>query len=168
MELDPDFRSRGAFPVERPMDALTTDHALVRRLFEHYFDTRDEQGRRDHAHHLIVLLDMHAALEEQVFYRYVYTADPALVDRCVQEHEEARQVIAQIQATDYVGAHAEALMRQLSDLILRHIETEENQLFAQVALIGFDLADLGREMQTFELTMIADRMQKPIAPGLRQ
>lgn len=168
MELDPDFRARGAFPVDRPMEALTADHALVRRLFEHYFDAGDAQQRRDHAHHLIALLNMHAALEEQVFYRYVYTADPALVDRCVQEHEQARQVIAQIEATDYVDAQAEALMHRLADLILRHIEAEETQLFAQVKLTGFDLAALGREMQTFELTMIADRTQKPIAPGLRQ
>lgn len=168
MELDPEFRERGTFPVDRPLDALKTDHRLMRRLFEHYFDAQDADGRREHAHHLIALLNMHTMLEERVFYPYVHTADPALVDRCRDEHEQVRQVVAQIEATDYTGAEADALMRRLSGLLVPHLDAEEQQLFPQVEQMGFDLSALGREMQTFELTMIADRTQKPTAPGLRQ
>jgi hemerythrin superfamily protein len=159
---------RGEFPVDRPMDALKTDHHLVRQLFERYFSARDIDEKKELGPHILLLLEMHASLEEGVFYPRVHDADPRLVEHCVQDHTEARDLIEQLKLMDEGDPQAEQMYRRLADAIFAHVEIEEQQLFPKIQQSNIDLTAIGQEMQAFETTMIAQRLQKPIAPGLRQ
>lgn len=168
MAIDSDLRRRGEFPVDQPMEALKTDHNLVRQLFGRYFQTWDINEKKDVGRHILSLLEMHTSLEEDVFYPRVRDVDPSLIDHCEQEHEQARQLMERFKLMgDADPQQAEETFRQLADAIFRHIDTEEQQLFPKIRQANLDLNAIGREMQTFETSMIARRLQKPIAPGLR-
>jgi hemerythrin superfamily protein len=166
--MDDSIARRGEFPVDQPIEALRTDHQLVRQLFDRYFQAQDEGEKKDAGHHVLLLLEMHTSLEEGVFYPRVHEADPALIDHCQQEHEVAKQMIERLRIMDEADPQAEQLFRQLADAVFRHVEEEEQQLFPKVEQANLDLSAIGHEMLALETRLIAGRMQKPIAPGLRQ
>jgi hemerythrin superfamily protein len=168
MNKDVNGFRRGEFPADAPIEALKTDHRFVRELFERYFATRDEDTKRETGRHVLLLLEMHTSLEEGVFYPRVRDADPRLVDHCEEDHEEARQLIDRLKPMDESDPQAEQLFRQLADMVLLHVEQEEANLFPKVEQAGLDLGAIGLEMQALQTRMIADRLQKPTAPGLRQ
>jgi hemerythrin superfamily protein len=159
---------RGEFPADRPLDALRADHHLVRQLFERYFQAQEAAEKRDLGTHVLLLLEMHTSLEEGVFYPRVRDADPALIERCIQEHAQAGQMIATLRRMDESDPQAVQTFHQLADAIFRHVDTEEQQLFPKIAQAGLDLGAIGREMRDFETRLIAGRLQKPAAPGMRQ
>lgn len=168
MDIDTSMRRRGEFPVDRPLDALKTDHQFVRQLFDRYFRTQDEHEKRDAGSHLLLLLEMHTSLEEGVFYPRVRNIAPALLDRCAHEHEQAEHLIARLKIMDEADPQAVALFRELADAVLRHIDAEEQQLFPKVQQANLDLSAIGQEMLALETRMIAGRAHRSVAPGLRQ
>jgi hemerythrin superfamily protein len=166
--IDSNFARRGEFPADRPLDALRTEHRLVRQLFEQYFQARDETDKRDTGTHILLLLDMHTSLEEGVFYPRVQEIDPTLIVHCEHEHEQARRIIEMLKPMDEGDPQAERLFRQLADAVFAHIDNEEQQLFPKVEQAGLDLHAIGNEMMALETRMIAAHAQRPVAPGLRQ
>lgn len=168
MHIDPAMRHRGEFPVDRPMEALKTDHNFIRQLFDRYFQTQDADDKREAGTHLLLLLEMHTSLEEGVFYPRVRDADPALIDHCEQEHEQARPLIDRLKLMDETDPQTVQMFHPLQEAIFKHIDTEEQQLFPKVEQANLDLSAIGQEMLAFETRMIAGRAQRPVAPGLRQ
>lgn len=168
MNKDANAFRRGEFPSDAPIEALRADHRFVKELFDRYFATRDEDEKKETGRHVLLLLEMHTSLEEGVFYPRVRDADPRLVDHCEEEHEEARLLIDRLKPMDESDPQAQQLFRELADIVLLHVEHEENDLFPKVEQAGLDLSAIGMEMQSLQMRMIADRLQKPAAPGLRQ
>lgn len=167
MRIDPDFRDRGEFPIDRPLEALRTDHALARRLFERYFNEQDADERRELGRHILVLLDMHTVLEERAFYPRVQNLDPSLVAHCEHDHDDLSELTDRLGPMDLAAAEARALYDQLAQAFEKHAGLEERDLFTKVEGAGLDLNEMGREMQTLESTMIADRIQKATTPHER-
>jgi hemerythrin superfamily protein len=168
VDIDTSMRRRGEFPVDQPLEALKTDHQFVRQLFDRYFQAQDDDEKKDAGSHLLLLLEMHTSVEEGVFYPRVHTVDPTLLDQCAQEHDQAAQLIDTLKLMDEADPQAVALFHELADAVLRHIDTEEQQLFPKVQQANLDLGAIGREMLALETRMIAGRAQRPAAPGLRQ
>jgi hemerythrin superfamily protein len=167
MAIDSNMRNRGEFPVDQPIQALKTDHNLVRQMFDRYFQARDADEKRDVGSHILLLLEMHTSLEEAVFYPRVHDVDPSLIDHCEQDHDQAKQLIESLKLMDEADQQTDRMYRQLADAIFRHVDIEEQQLFPKVEQANLDLSDIGREMQNFEISMIAQRSQRPPTPGLR-
>lgn len=167
MDIDAKTRRQGEFPADQPLEALRADHAIARELFERYFQTQDRGDKKSIGARILALLEMHTTLEESVFYPGVRNADPSLIERCAQDHDEAKQLIEQLALMNDGQEQADRMFRQLADAILAHVDLEEQQLFPKVEQAGLDLGALGHEMQACELRLIADRAQRPTAPGVR-
>ncbi|HJV53440.1 MAG TPA: hemerythrin domain-containing protein [Noviherbaspirillum sp.] len=167
MDIDADMRRRGEFPVDRPMDALRTDHQFVRKLFDRYFKAGDVAEKREVGPHILLLLEMHTALEETVFYQRVRDVDPALVARCEKEHEQAKPLIERLKIMDEGDPQTEQLFHQLAEAMLAHIENEERQLFPKVEQAHLDLHTIGQEMLASETRLIAGHAPRTRAPGMR-
>lgn len=167
VDMDTVMRQRGEFPVDHPIEALRTDHQFVRQLFDRYFHTQDAGDKHAVGRHLLALLEMHTTLEETVFYPRVRSVDPGLIDVFEQEHEQATQMIRTLRLMNDGDPQAEPIFHQLANAVLPHIEVEEQQLFPRVEQANFDMSAIGHEMQSVETRMIADRMQRPVAPGFR-
>jgi hemerythrin superfamily protein len=168
VDIGSDAQRRSEFPADQPIEALKADHNLARQLFDRFFAAQDVNEKKDLGPHILLLLEMHTSLEEGVFYPRVREADPDLIEHCVQEHDQAKELIERLKLMDEGDPQTEQMYRQLADAIFGHVETEEQQLFPKIQQSGIDLGAIGQEMQIFETTMIAQRHQRPTAPGLRQ
>jgi hemerythrin superfamily protein len=87
----------------QPEDAiamLKADHQRVRDLFQEYEAAQDQQAKRDIAEEAFVELEMHAQLEEQVFYPAVEDETDEqgqeLVEESLQEHQAVKDLIEEL------------------------------------------------------------------------
>jgi hemerythrin superfamily protein len=160
MDMDPiENRSSGGFPVDDPMQALEKDHDFVKQLFEAFLNTDDMQVRQQAGPRILMLLEMHSALEEATFYPVVQSLDEDLVDECEEQHAQADQLIRQLKSMEVSDPQYEDLLQQLCDAVLQHIDVEENQLFPAVRESNLDLEAMGLEMQAYEANMVATQAQ---------
>ena len=165
MTIDLDtHRDPAGFPIDHPMDALKKDHDLVKQLFDRYLEIQhDMDERSDISDEILLRLNRHMSMEENVFYPRVRDVDAELVKQCEVEHQHARKLMQQIRAMEEGDAKIQVL-RQLENAISMHVDTEEKVLFPEVIQANIDLTELGMEMQAFELSMVASEApssQKP-------
>jgi hemerythrin superfamily protein len=169
MGSDPEAGRGGGFPADDPLVELEADHFLIRELFDTYLNVENLDVRKDVGPRILVLLEVHTALEEAVFYPRVHDVDNSLVDQCQAEHEQARQLIDQLNGTDGGDPQTGRIFKQLTDLILKHIDTEEQQLFPKVRQSNVDLNAIRDEMHAFEASITAAaQAQASQQPGTRQ
>jgi hypothetical protein len=86
-------------------------------------------------------LTVHAQIEEEIFYPQVREAigDDALMDDALQEHSEAKQMIAKIQAMDASDESFDDAVKTLGTLIDHHVLDEREQIFLQARNAPLDL-----------------------------
>ena len=152
---NPSQRAQGSFSLDDPTQALMQDHHYVRQLFQRYLSTNDDQMKRQAGPQICDALQMHTTLEEAVFYPRVQDIDPALVEKCEDDHQQADELLVQLQELQPGEAAYDDLMQQLHDAIMAHIEIEEQQLFPAVRNSAMDLQDLALRMQAYESNLIS-------------
>lgn len=161
MDIDPiGNRGREGFPVDQPLEALKKDHDFIQQLFDRYLQSQDTNVKKEAGPQILLLLDMHTALEEACFYPKVHGLDASLVDECEEEHQQAKQLIQQLKDVDINSPQCEQMFRQLADAIRHHIDLEENQLFPKVRQSNLDLKAMGLDMQDFEANMVAVQAER--------
>jgi hemerythrin superfamily protein len=150
-------RAPGKFALDDPTRALMHDHSYVKELFQRYLGTQDIQVKQNAGPRICKALQMHTSLEEAVFYPSVKGLSGALIDKCSKDHQQAEQLITQLQAMQPGEAPYDQLMQQLRDAILPHIDLEEQQLFPAVRGSTLDLQDLALRMQAYESSIVASQ-----------
>jgi len=144
----------GAFPIDRPVEALLRDHQLVRQLAEHYRNSDSAAVKMQAATQILQALHTHSRLEESVFYPGVRDIEPGMIGHFEQEHLKADDLIATLQGMQMDEPRSEQLMGELLDMALHHIEEEETQFFPLLEQAGLDLSPIGIEMAAFEANLI--------------
>jgi iron-sulfur cluster repair protein YtfE (RIC family) len=126
---------------------LIEDHERVQQLFEQY-DDADPARKRALAHLICQELKVHAQIEEEIFYPAARNAidDEDLVDEAVEEHAEAKQTIAELEAAGGDASSVDELVARLRAAIEHHVEEEEDELFPQVRAAGVDLMGVGERL----------------------
>ena len=140
------------------MDALrllTADHNRVRGLFTR-FQSAQEGGdtalMSELAQKIITELEVHATIEEDVFYPEVKAAGEELkdtVDEGVEEHHVAKTLIEEIKLLTAEDDAWAAKMKVLIENVEHHAEEEEQEMFPE-ARKSFDdaaLEDLGMRLE---------------------
>ena len=138
-------RAQGSFALDDPTRALMQDHSYVRELFQRYLGTQDDQVKQNAGPRICEALQMHTSLEEAVFYPAAKQVDAALVDKCGSDHQQAEQLITQLQAMQPGEAQYDQLMQQL---------------FPAVRNSALDLQDLALRMQAYESSMAATQARE--------
>jgi len=125
------------------MDATTLleqDHRKVEDLFARYENEQDESILQQ----ICRELELHTALEEELVYPRLAELDRAMVERAEEEHAEARELIAQIEAGD---PDAALLANQLQMAIQHHVSQEESEAFPLMReRMGDQLEALGDQL----------------------
>lgn len=148
-------RGQGSFSLDDPTQALMHDHNYMRQLMQRYLTTQDEQVKQQAGPQICEALQMHTTLEEAVFYPRVQDLDPALVEKCQDDHQEADELLVQLQELQPGEEAYDDLMQQLHDAVIAHMEIEEQQLFPAVRNSAMDLQDLALRMQAYEANLIS-------------
>ena len=138
------------YPIEA-ISMLKADHRTVNDLFAQYESAGDSSTRHLIAEQVFTELDLHAQLEENVFYP-AYEARTGkngtrLVADSRLEHETVKELMIEMQGLDLTEEEFEAKFQELMHTVRHHVEAEENEMFPEAEQILADqLEDLMDEM----------------------
>lgn len=164
-----------------PMDAITllkNDHREVESLFAQFEKARSAERKSQLAEKICMELTVHAQIEEEIFYPAFYeaTEEEDLHHEAIIEHDGAKKLIAEIEASSPGDDFYDARVTVLSEMIKHHVKEEEQRegMFAKAKQAGMDLEALGERlaMRKAELmesgpTRSRSARQMPRRPGAR-
>src|SRR5882757_9994733 len=135
------------------MDAialLKADHRKVEGLFADFEIARGADRKLKLAQQICLELKIHTIIEEEIFYPACEgKVDEDLLKESYVEHDAAKVMIAEIEASSPDAEFYKAKVKVLSEEIEHHVEEEEKRmegLFAQARRAGLDMVELGEEM----------------------
>jgi hypothetical protein len=134
---------------------LKKDHDTVRDLFKQYEDAgeRAYQTKKQIVERISDELDIHAQIEEKIFYqafRNVPEKEPKkLVRESFEEHLIVKRLIAELAEMGPQDAQFDAKVTVLKESVEHHAGEEERELFPDAQKLFSDerLEELGAEMQ---------------------
>ena len=132
--------------------SLRQDHKKVQSLFKKFDQAKGIEAKRRFAMQAISELEVHARVEEEIFYPAVKRAidETELVDEAEQEHQEAKSLISKLKEmkgqNNGEGEDFKSKFSELQEAIQHHVEEEEGEMFPKVEESELDLADLGNQM----------------------
>ena len=137
---------------------IRADHARVLALFHRYRLDAPPQRKQALAEMICLLLEVHARVEEEIFYPAMRRVDPDLVDKSVPEHNEMRRLIMRLRETPPQGlAHDAALMALMRD-VMRHVADEETMLLPEAErALPDELDALGARMMKRRMELALPR-----------
>ena len=137
-----------------PIQALTRDHDMVRKLADTYLNSSDMEVKKQSTIQLLQAIHTHSRLEESIFYPNVRCLDDNLVRHFEQDHLKVDDLLATLQGMQPDEPRVEPLMREMLNAVLSHIDEEEQQLFPRLQRSNVDMSDIGLQMQSFEANLI--------------
>ncbi len=136
------------------VDLLDADHKAVKKLFIDFNALCDDgaapDAKRPIADKICRALQIHMQIEEEIFYPAVRagTGDKPLIEDAIDEHAQAKETIAQIQAMDASDEKYDDTVKRLGELIDAHVLEEREQMFLEARQSQTDLRGLA--VQLFE------------------
>jgi hemerythrin-like domain-containing protein len=138
----------------QPADAiamLKADHQRVRELFAQYEAAENVETKRTLADQVFRELEMHAQLEENVFYPTINEETdegPELVKESLSEHETVKTLIQELRGMAHDTDEFDAKFQELIQNVAHHVEEEEAEMFPLAEEeLAEDLTELKDEMQ---------------------
>lgn len=143
---------------------LDADHIAVKHLFVEYARLATASAAKASARRRVALarqigreLTVHMQLEEEIFYPALAAAQPDAAARLGEaraEHQEARALVARIDARDAADAELDALVAQLALAVEHHVKEERDELFPK-AKTAPGLQALGERMRARQQELMA-------------
>jgi hemerythrin superfamily protein len=149
-------------------ELLDADHIAVKHLFVEYARLafagagtgttakakapadRKNDARPALARKICGELTVHAQIEEEIFYPALRAVidTPELLDEAQAEHQQAKELIARIQAMTEADAAMDELVSQLARAVELHVKEERDHLFPKArSAQGIDLDELGAKLK---------------------
>jgi iron-sulfur cluster repair protein YtfE (RIC family) len=132
---------------------LKADHEKVAGILETIGDTTERavKGRDELFAQLKAELDLHAMIEEEIFYPALEETDEArdITLEAYEEHRIVKQLLAELEAEPKDTEEWTAKFMVLKENIEHHVEEEEGELFkkARQALSEEEIETLGEQLQ---------------------
>lgn len=153
---------------------LKADHRTVEDLFARFEASKAPGKKKKLANKICMELMIHAKIEEEVFYPACEGAvEGALLKEAYVEHDTAKMLIAEIEASDPDDSFYDAKVKVLSEAIAHHVKEEEQRvegIFAQARKAGLDMDALGDTMAEEKKRLMAvyksDGLPTPETPTL--
>jgi hypothetical protein len=159
------------------IELLKADHARVQALFRQYEGAGERHAQqRELAEQIFTELEVHATLEEELFYpalrgqleqettgQEIEDDEPEdgeedLVAEALEEHQEVKALIAALRAMDPGDGQFHAKFAELREGVEEHVGMEEDELMPDaVAALGGELERLGREMEERKTQLMAGK-----------
>ena len=127
---------------QEPSDALAllkADHRLVNDLFTKYENAADGSTKQMIAEQVFTALEMHAQLEDNVFYPAYETMTGKNGTQLVADsrlaHEHVKELLIELQDIDLQEAAFEAKFQELTHTVEQHVAQEEDEMFPEAEQI---------------------------------
>ena len=129
---------------------LKADHRQVEQWFGQFEKARDDERKLELAGNICNALKVHATIEEEIFYPAFFdaTQDEDLHHEAIVEHDGAKKLIAEIEASGPDDDYFDAKVTVLSEMIKHHVKEEEQPggMFAEARKSDMDLVALGEQL----------------------
>jgi hemerythrin superfamily protein len=130
---------------------LKADHREVEGFFSQFEKAKSEDRKQELAQKICAALRVHTRIEEELFYPPFYdkTGDKELHHEAEIEHDAAKRMIAEIEASGPDDDYYDAKVKVLSEMIKHHVKEEEQPggMFAEARKAKMDLKEIGERMQ---------------------
>ena len=137
-------------------DMIRADHARVLTTFHRYKCDAAAATKRSLVATLCLALEVHAQLEEEIFYPAMASVDSALVGRFIPEHDRMRSLIGTLRSADAADPQYDAQVMELMREVMHHVADEETGLLPQAErVLGERLGELGARMMKRRLALMA-------------
>ncbi len=114
------------------IDILTEDHREVEELFRRVHLSSKAESIDELTKQIVHDLSVHAAVEEQFVYplvRMKVEGGGDLANEAIEEHQETKRLLADLEKLDAGSAEHRKTMDQLIAAVRHHVEEEEGDVF---------------------------------------
>jgi hypothetical protein len=147
---------------------IRADHTKVVSAFHRYRLESSPSKKAALVSMVCLALEVHAQVEEEIFYPAMQAAHPALVEQNVPEHQEMRALIATLRSMASTDEGYDRVFMELMRVVLHHVADEETALLpAAERLLGDELGELGLRMMKRRLELMAPRAGEIAASSVR-
>jgi hemerythrin superfamily protein len=143
------------------IELLKADHRQVEGWFADFDASNSRAEKEELAAAICQALTVHTQIEEEIFYPAFLdaTGDDAMYDEAVEDHDEAGELIAEIEGAD--GAELRQLegqIHELAALIKDHVQEEERPdgMFDRAQKSDLDLFEIGAQLERRKLELMDD------------
>ncbi len=141
-------------------DMIRFDHSHVLVTFHQYTTTTKASVKKALAETICDALEIHATLEEEIFYPVLRRLDPSepVIQKSEPEHDKMRRMIAELRATRAADSRHDTILHELMRDVMHHVADEETILLPEAERLMADrLGDLGAKMLKRKLELAAPR-----------
>jgi hemerythrin superfamily protein len=139
---------------------IRMDHTHVLCAFHRYRLSSPWWRKRAIVGAVCTALEIHAQLEEEIFYPAVarIAPDNDAVKKSQPEHDEMREIIAQLRAMGPENAAYDGLFMQLMRVTIHHVADEETMLIPMAERsLKNELSSLGAAMTRRRMQLLGER-----------
>lgn len=133
------------------LEILKQDHRKAKKAFSDFEKLAGEERERCEAivERTCAELEVHAALEEEIFYPALRRAigEPGLIDEAEVEHKSLKMLIQELDRLDPADDKYAASFKVLGEYTKHHVKEEEGEVFEQAARAKIDWEQMLQEMQ---------------------
>ncbi len=144
---------------------LKADHRQVEGWFKEFEKARSDERKKDLAGKICEALQVHTAIEEEIFYPAFLeaTQEEDLHHEAEVEHEGAKRLIADIEASGPKEDYYDARVTVLSEMIKHHVKEEEQPggMFAKARASKMDLEEIGQQLAARKQELMSGSGAKP-------
>ena len=149
---------------------LKTDHATVKKMFEKEgkLTKKDSEKKASLFNQIKAALEVHAAIEEEIFYPAVKSARSEHVKdearEGYEEHKQIKSLLAQIASTTSADETYDMKIKVLIEDVEHHVKDEETEMFpdAKKFLGEKRLMELGAELEARKQQLEKNPASKPV------
>ena len=149
---------------------IRLDHSHVLAAFRRFRSHMSETRKRALVDNVCLALDVHAQLEEEIFYPAMLQIGAAsdILDKSVPEHEEMRGFIGSLRSMEPLDGSFDETFRKLMRTVLHHVADEETVLLPLAEeLIPDELGHLGRLMTQRRIELLKPHAAEAAATTIR-
>jgi hypothetical protein len=149
-------------------DMIRADHTRVMAKFHRYKIDAAPHAKQALAELMCDALEVHAQIEDEIFYPAARAAGLALVDELAHEHGEMRRLIGALRSLDPASSQFDQTFMELMRTVIHHVADEETAVLPGAERRLADrLGELGARMTKRRLQLAAPRMGEMARESVR-
>jgi hypothetical protein len=138
---------------------IRMDHTHVLAAFHQYTQDTPARVKKGLADNICLALEVHAQLEEEIFYPALREVSPdAVLDKAKPEHDQMREHIQRLRALRAGEPAFDATLMELMREVMHHVADEETDLLPKAErLLAGQLSEMGARMTKRRLELLGPR-----------
>ncbi|MCC2959569.1 hemerythrin domain-containing protein [Massilia sp. IC2-278] len=145
-------------------DMIRFDHSHVMVTFHQYTKDKAPSVKKALAETICTALEIHATLEEEMFYPVMRQLDKGepFVHKAEPEHNDMRRIISELRRTSGSDPRHDKLILELMRDVIHHVADEETTLLPQAETLMSKqrLSELGAQMTKRRMELVAPKAGK--------